>query len=99
MKEFSLEYLYLECNVRGHCLGAELKTPLIQDGKSYEELFILKILLSENEETLLVSNVANGIDTNNTRIKVLAFVDGQNPSDASEYSINTNAIIAINRIC
>ena len=47
MEQISLEYLYLECNVRGHCLGAELKTPLIQDGTPFEELFIVKILLSE----------------------------------------------------
>lgn len=96
MEQFSLEYLYLECNVKGHCLGAELKTPLIQNGTPFEELFILKILLSENDEALLVSNSANGIDTNSTRIKVLAFVDRQNPYEACEYTIDTNNIIAIN---
>lgn len=98
MEQFSLEYLYLECNVRGHCLGAELKTPLIQDGTPFEELFIMKILLSENEEVLLVSNIANGIDTNNTRIKVLAFVDRQNPYESSEYTINTDDIKAIYKV-
>lgn len=98
MEQFSLEYLYLECNVRGHCLGAELKTPLIQDGTPFEELFIMKILLSENEEVLLVSNIANGIDTNSTRIKVLAFVDRQNPYESSEYTINTDDIKAIYKV-
>lgn len=98
MEQFSLEYLYLECNVRGHCLGAELKTPLIQDGTPFEELFIMKILLSENEEVLLVSNIANGIDTNNTRIKVHAFVDRQNPYESSEYTINTDDIKAIYKV-
>jgi len=98
MEQISLEYLYLECNVRGHCLGAELKTPLIQDGTPFEELFIVKILLSENEEVLLVSNIANGIDTNNTRIKVLAFVDRQNPYESSEYTINTDDIKAIYKV-
>jgi len=96
MEQFSLEHLYLECNVKGHCLGAELKTPLIHDGTSYEELCIQKILLSENEEALLVSNMANGIDTNSTRIKVLAFVDRQNPYEACEYTIDTDNIYAIN---
>ncbi len=98
MEQISLEYLYLECNVRGHCLGAELKTPLIQDGTPFEELFIVKILLSENEEVLLVSNIANGIDINNTRIKVLAFVDRQNPYESSEYTINTDDIKAIYKV-
>ena len=40
MEKFSLEYIFLECNVHGHCLGAELKLPIIRNGIQYDELFI-----------------------------------------------------------
>ena len=98
MEKFSLEYIFLECNVHGHCLGAELKLPIIRDGIEYEELFILKVILSEEEEKLLIKNATRTIDTNSTKIKVLAFVNGQNPFEASEYSIETDNIKVINTI-
>ena len=98
MEQFSLEYLYSECNIKKHCLGAELKEPLIIDGKLYEELYILKIHLTEKEEELLITNMAHGIDTNSTIVKVLAFVNGQNPYEACEYSIDTDNIKIINSI-
>lgn len=98
MEKYSLEYIYLECNVYGHCLGAELKLPIIRNGIEYEELFILKVILSEEEEKLLIKNVTHTIKTNSTRIKVMAFVNGQNPFEASEYSIETDNIKVINKI-
>ena len=98
MEKFSLEYIFLECNVHGHCLGAELKLPIIRDGIKYDELFILKVILSEEEENLLIKNATRTINTNSIKIKVLAFVNGQNPFEASEYSIETDNIKVINKI-
>ena len=98
MEKFSLEYIFLECNVRGHCLGAELKLPIIRNGIEYDELFILKVIISEEEEKLLIKNATRTINTNSIKIKVLAFVNGQNPFEASEYSIETENIKAINKI-
>lgn len=98
MEKFSLEYIFLECNVHGHCLGAELKLPIIRNGIEYDELFILKVIISEEEEKLLINNATRTINTNSIKIKVLAFVNGQNPFEASEYSIETENIKAINKI-
>lgn len=98
MEKFSLEYIFLECNVHGHCLGAELKLPFIRNGIQYDELFILKVILSEEEEKLLIKTVTRSINTNSIKIKVLAFVNGQNPIEASEYSIETDNIKVINKI-
>lgn len=98
MEKFSLEYIFLECNVHGHCLGAELKLPIIRNGIQYDELFIRNVILSEEEEKLLIKNVTRTINTNSIKIKVLAFVNGQNPFEANEYAIETDNIKAINRI-
>ncbi len=98
MEKFSLEYIFLECNVHGHCLGAELKLPIIRNGIEYDELFILKVIISEEEEKSLIKNATRTINTNSIKIKVLAFVNGQNPFEASEYSIETENIKAINKI-
>ena len=98
MEKFSLEYIFLECNVHWHCLGAELKLPIIRNGIEYDELFILKVIISEEEEKLLIKNATRTINTNSIKIKVLAFVNGQNPFEASEYSIETENIKAINKI-
>ena len=98
MEKFSLEYIFLECNVHGHCLGAELKLPIIRNGIEYDELFILKVIISEEEEKMLIKNATRTINTNSIKIKVLAFVNGQNPFEASEYSIETENIKAINKI-
>lgn len=98
MEGFSLEHLYLECNVNNHCLGVELKTPIIHDGKEYDELFIIEINLTKEEKELLVKNTTHAYNTYHTKIKALAYVMGQNPFEANEYAIETDNIKAINRI-
>ncbi len=73
---FSREYLYYKCVLQHRCLGVTLKMPLIIEGKTYSEIYILDIE-SDNDITKkqLMKNIENKIDTTG-KITIKFFIEG-----------------------
>ena len=97
MGKYSLEYFYLECNSNRHCIEVDLKQPIKIGDKMQYELFVLEVLMSENEAKQVKENITRSIDTNQGEIKVSAFVDRQSPFEATEMTIDLDNILEIHQ--
>lgn len=92
MGQFSLEYLFDECNNKHHCLCVRLKQPILYKNVMREEVFVLEVLLTDDETRQVITNIGNVVNTNSGTVKSLAFVDGQSPFEAEELHINLSNI-------
>ena len=97
MGQYSLEYFYLECNVKSHCIGVELKQPIRIGNKEYDELYILDVILTDAETLQVIENIRRSVDTNDVKIRVHAYNNDQSPFDAGDITFSLGNIHSVNR--
>ena len=95
MGTFSKEWMYLNCNVRHHCLGVKLLRPIIFRGQSVNRLFITEIVDNEFKRSLCNKTGIIQEDTLGT-LQVQAF--SQRPSDSQLIEIDMDNIDTISTI-
>ena len=89
---FSREYIFYECNTRGHCLGLTLNTPIQLEGKSYTQIYVISVEPNdEDKKESLIKNCATQIDSYG-QLNVLAFMDGVGINDSTVIEIDTAKI-------
>jgi len=97
MGQYSLEYFYLECNVKSHCIGIDLKHPIRIGNKEYNELYILDVVLTDAETLQVIENIRRSVNTNDVEIRVHAYNNDQSPFDAEEIALSLSNIHSVNR--
>lgn len=97
--KFSREYIFQECVLFNHCLGAELSNPVtLDDGRICWEIPIVDIILNRQELDMLQKNMVQGIETSGMmRIKTFYSRDGVDRVD-TEMVIDTNNIIGLDEL-
>ena len=97
--KYSREYIFRECVLFHHCLGAELSNPVtLDDGRICWEIPIVDIILNRQELDMLQKNMVQGIETSGMmRIKTFYSTDGVDRVD-NEVVINTKDIIELDEL-
>lgn len=93
---FSKEYLFRECNMHNHCLGVSLKEPIKWDDKLIQEIFIMEVIVSEEENEAYIKNILINTKESGGSIKVNVFVD--DPHKTKIITIDTSNILEIEEI-
>ena len=94
MDKFSKEFLFKQCNINNHCLCLNLSTPIYIDEKIYDSIYLMRVVLTKEEEILILSNIKNNVDTYG-EMTISFFVDNKNPLDTIQKSVNTNNIYEV----
>ncbi len=94
MNNFSKEFLFRECVLHHHCIMLHLYNSLEWDDELVDEVFVIGIFLSDDEQRQLIMNIANMVNTYGI-IKIKAFADHEAPSDAREVTISTDNIVEV----
>lgn len=93
---FSKEYLFRECNMHNHCLGASLKEPIRWDDKLIEEIFIMEVVVTKEENEAYFKNILINSIESEGNIKIRAFID--DPHNTKTITIDTANIFEIERV-
>jgi regulatory protein YycH of two-component signal transduction system YycFG len=93
---FSKEYLFRECNMNNHCLGALLKEPIRWEDTLIQEIFIMEVVVTEEENEAFFKNILINAIESEGNIKIKAFID--DPHKTKTITIDTSNIFEIEKV-
>ena len=95
---YSKERIYQSCNLHHHCLAAHLSSPIKIEDKLVDTIYILSVVISDDEKIHLCHNIANNVNTNDGMISIKCFIDKGNPFEPIEISVPLESIYEIESV-
>lgn len=88
----SAEFLYMQCNLRKHALELTLMHPVRVEDEAVSDLTALKVSGTDEYYRYLLTNIANGINTNDGKITLEVSDLSGNPLNPIMVSVDLRAI-------
>lgn len=85
---YSIEYLFIECNLKKRAIGLVLSEPILLEGEPVDEICMLKVKTDEAAEKSLLKAISQG---NNTNVGIFPIIVSDKRGDPlNPQTINLN---------